>query len=79
MQFIGVSNFFVVKMPFLKNKEQEGKTGPVWNLLVPGKGEDVRREYRRVNVCKYYLFMYQNVTIRHIELFQEWGEEDKGE
>jgi hypothetical protein len=36
-------------MPFFKNREQEGKTGPVWGQH-QWKGEDIRKVCRRVKV-----------------------------
>jgi hypothetical protein len=36
-------------MSFFKNREQESKTVPV-SGLVPVGGEDVRKEYKRVNM-----------------------------
>jgi hypothetical protein len=37
-------------MSFFKNREQEGKTGPAWWLAPVGEGEDIRKEYRKVNM-----------------------------
>jgi hypothetical protein len=31
------------KCPFFKNREQEGKTGPVWGVDTSGRGEDTRK------------------------------------
>jgi hypothetical protein len=40
-------------MPFfLKNGRQEGKTGPVWGVVTNGRGEDIRKEYKRVNMVE---------------------------
>jgi hypothetical protein len=43
--------FHLKKMSFFfsKNGEQGGKTGPVWGLA-PERGEDIRKECRRVNM-----------------------------
>jgi hypothetical protein len=38
-------------MSFFKNREQEGKTGPVWGWY-QWEGEDIRKGYRRVNVVE---------------------------
>jgi hypothetical protein len=42
------------KCHFLKNEigEQEGRIGPVWGIGISGRGEDVEKGYRRVNICK---------------------------
>jgi hypothetical protein len=39
-------------MSFLKNREQEGKTGPVWGLAPVTVGEDIRKGYRKVNMME---------------------------
>jgi hypothetical protein len=38
-------------MSFYKNREQEGKTGPVWGLVPVGR-EDIRKGCRRVNMVE---------------------------
>jgi hypothetical protein len=35
------------------------------------KGEDIRKRCRRVNVVKYYVFLYENGKMRLLKLFQE--------
>jgi hypothetical protein len=57
--------FKKTKCHFLnKNREQEGKTGPVWGLVPMGGGEDIRKGYRRVNMVEYYVLMYENGKMR---------------
>jgi hypothetical protein len=43
---------------FYKNREQEGKTSPVWGVVASGKGEDITKwvsegEYDRNSVYTY--------------------------
>jgi hypothetical protein len=40
-----------IKMPFFKNGEQEGKTGPVWGLAPVSVG-DTRKGSRRGNIME---------------------------
>jgi hypothetical protein len=35
---------------FSKSREQEDKTGPVWEVGTSGRGEDIRKGCRRVNM-----------------------------
>jgi hypothetical protein len=35
-------------MSFFKNREQKGKTGPVWEVGTNGRGEDIRKGCSRV-------------------------------
>jgi plasmid stabilization system protein ParE len=53
-------------MPFFKNEEQEGKTC--------GRGKDIRKGYRRVNVWKYYILRYENGKMRPVETLPRMGE-----
>jgi hypothetical protein len=39
-------------MPFFKNRGQEGKTGPFWGVGTSGRGEDIRKEDRRMNIVE---------------------------
>jgi hypothetical protein len=39
-------------MSFFKNREQEGKIGPVWGLVPCGKAKDIRNGCRRVIVVE---------------------------
>jgi hypothetical protein len=39
---------------FYKNREQEGKPGPVWVVGTSGKREEIRRGGWRVNVVKVF-------------------------
>jgi hypothetical protein len=39
---------------FNKNRDQEGKTGPVWGVGSSGKEEDIRKVCRRVNVVEIF-------------------------
>jgi hypothetical protein len=40
------------KCLFFKNGEQEGKTGPVWMGVISGRGEDMGKGCRRVNMVE---------------------------
>jgi hypothetical protein len=37
---------------FYKNREQEGKTGPVWKIYTSGMREDIRKRCRRMNMVE---------------------------
>jgi hypothetical protein len=37
-------------MSFSRNREQEGKTDPVWGVGTSGRGKDIRRGCRRLNM-----------------------------
>jgi hypothetical protein len=41
-------------MPFFfyKNREEKGKTGPVWKMITSRSGEDVRKGEKRVNMVE---------------------------
>jgi hypothetical protein len=41
-------------MSFFKNGGQEDKTGPVWRAGTSGKGEDIRKGCRRMNVVEIF-------------------------
>jgi hypothetical protein len=43
-------SFFFSLFFFYKNREQEGRTGSFSGDGVSGKGEDMRKGYRRVNM-----------------------------
>jgi hypothetical protein len=38
-----------------------------------GRGEDIRKGCRRVNMVEYYALVYANRKMRPVETFQEWG------
>jgi hypothetical protein len=40
------------KMSFFKKREQEGKTGSVWGVSISGRGDDIRKGCRRVNILE---------------------------
>jgi hypothetical protein len=61
------------KMSFFKNKEQEGKTGPVWGLVpVGGGGHSIR--YRKTNVVKILCTHEGKWKMRPFETIPEMGE-----
>jgi hypothetical protein len=37
---------------FFKNREKEGKIGPVWGVGTSEEGEDIRKGCRRVNMVE---------------------------
>jgi hypothetical protein len=39
-------------MSFLQNRKQEGKAGLFWGVSTSGKGEDIRKGCKRVNVVE---------------------------
>jgi hypothetical protein len=41
---------------------------------ISGRGEDVRKGFRRVNVVKYYVLMYENGKMRPVETILRMGE-----
>jgi hypothetical protein len=52
-------------MSFSKNGEQEGKTGPIWGAGTSGKGEDIRKGCRRMNMVEIlciYVCKWENET-----------------
>jgi hypothetical protein len=55
------------KKPFVKKREQQGKTGPVWELLPVGRQEDIRKGCRRVNMVEYYALVNENGKMRPAE------------
>jgi hypothetical protein len=65
------------EMSVLKNREQGGKTGPVWGLAQV-EGEDIRKVHRKVNMVEYYVLMYENGKMRPAETIPGKGR-DKGE
>jgi hypothetical protein len=59
--------------------DRKVKPGPVWGAGASGKGEDVGKGYRRVNVVEMlciHVWKWKNVTCWN---FQELGGGDKGE
>jgi hypothetical protein len=63
------------KLLFFKNREQEDKTGPAWVFGSSGKGEDIKKGYRRMKMVKYYVLMYENGKMRLVETIPGMGEE----
>jgi hypothetical protein len=55
-------------MSFFQNREQEGKTGPVWALVPMGRREDISKGCRRVNVVE-ILCTYENEKMRPVKTF----------
>jgi hypothetical protein len=45
-----IGNLNKQKCLFFRNREQEGKTGPIWRLGSSGMEEGIRKGCRRVNV-----------------------------
>jgi hypothetical protein len=39
---------------FLKNEEREGKTGPVWGVGTNGRGKNMRKRYKKVNMVEIF-------------------------
>jgi hypothetical protein len=66
------------ELPFLE-KEQEGKTGPIWGLVPVGEGE--YREKVKEDKCSGNIIhiIYVNGKMKHVETIPEMGERDKGE
>jgi hypothetical protein len=57
-----------------KNREQEGRTGPVWGYQ--WEGEDVEKGLRRMNMVQYYniyLHVYANGKMRPVETIPGMG------
>jgi hypothetical protein len=54
-------------MSLFKNGEEEGKTGPVWELAPVGGGQDIKKGCRRVNMVEYYALMNENGKMRPVE------------
>jgi hypothetical protein len=40
--------------PLYKNGEQEGKAGPVLGVSTSGRGKDIRKRHRRVNMVEIF-------------------------
>jgi hypothetical protein len=62
-------------MPFFKNGEQEGKTGPVWELVWAGRGRgNIKKGYRKPNVVKnIFQKYYENGKMRPVETIPGMG------
>jgi hypothetical protein len=74
-----MNNKTIKKMPFLKNEEQEGKTGPVWGLG-PGGGYKERVKEGECDGNIMYSCMEENGKMRPVETISEMGgRRDKGE
>jgi hypothetical protein len=52
---------------FYKISEQEGRTCPGWGVGTSGKGRDMRKGCKRVNMVKYYIHMCVNGKMRPVE------------
>jgi hypothetical protein len=57
----------------LKNRAQEGKIGPVWEVGTSGSGEDIRKGGQRVNIVEYSTHMYVNGKMKPIETILGMG------
>jgi hypothetical protein len=58
---------------FLKNREQEGKTGLVWGFGTNGREEDIRKGCRTVNVVEIFVLVYENRKMRLVETIPGMG------
>jgi hypothetical protein len=61
---------------FYKNRDQEGRTGPAWGGGTSGKGEDVGRGCRRVNMVQIFVHVYVTWKMRPVETVPGMGEGD---
>jgi hypothetical protein len=61
------------KCPFLKSREQKGRTGPVSGLGTNAREKVIRKKYRRVNVVE-ILCTHKNGKMRPVETVQGMGE-----
>jgi hypothetical protein len=64
---------------FHKNREQEDKTGPVLWVGSRGKGEDIRKGCRRVNMVEILYILVCKWRMRPVETISGKGEGKKGE
>jgi hypothetical protein len=64
---------------FYKNREQEGRTGPIWGADTSSRGRMWIEGVGGQIWCKYCVHMYVNGKIRLLKLFQEWEKRGKGE
>jgi hypothetical protein len=55
--------------------EQVGRTGPVWKMGTSGKGEDIRKGWRRVNMVENYVHVYVKGKRRLVETNPGMGRE----
>jgi hypothetical protein len=60
-------------MSFFKNREQVGKSGPVWALVPVGEGRNIRKGCGKVNMVEYYVLMYENGKMRPVETLPGMG------
>jgi hypothetical protein len=58
-------------MPFYKNREQESKNGPASGLVPVKAGRMWGKGVGDWKWWKYYVFMYKNGRMRHVETI--WG------
>jgi hypothetical protein len=60
-------------MPLKKeNREQKGKTCPIWGFGTSQRGENTRKGCRRLNIVE-ILYIY------HLWIWKNGGQKDKGE
>jgi hypothetical protein len=65
---------------FFKNREQEGKTGPIWRVGTNGREEDLEKGCRRVNMVEIlctHVYKWENETCFNYS--RNRGREDKEE
>jgi hypothetical protein len=62
---------------FYKIRKQEGRTGPGWVGGNSGRGEEMKKEGRRVNVVQILCIHVCKWKMRPLELFQELGSGEK--
>jgi hypothetical protein len=59
------------------NREQEGRTGPVWGLGTTGSQEDMGRRCKRIHMLQILCNMYVNGKMISVETIQQWGDKGK--
>jgi hypothetical protein len=60
-------------MSFLKNEGQEGKNRSCLGVGTSGRGENIKKGYRRRIWWNYYVLTYENVKMRPVETILRMG------
>jgi hypothetical protein len=57
----------------LERQVLENLSKDVWEVSTSGKGKDVGKRCRRVNIVQYCVHMYVNGKVRPVETIPGWG------
>jgi hypothetical protein len=64
---------YTIKNAFLRKRRTGRLNRSCLGVGTTGRGEDVGKGYRRVNMVEYYVLIYENVKMRPVETVPGMG------